>query len=364
MKFILAAALLLTLAVNAFANMANPVRPGDRLGEPSGELRKLHIEHEDLRIDLRPIAAANPAEISATYQIRNDSSERDVVLVFVGVNVEDGHYSILFDGAPVDFRAISEDSLPITWRGSQYDQGTDSAAGLRTRTNRFTNAIRFTLHVPSGPHRIQVRYAAAIEHSGKASAVFNWRCVYILAPARQWASFGSLHATVLLPDGWGADANTQPKMTAVGDSLVADWTSLPSDDLLVIKTAMPLGPLGQFAQVLASWLTFVLFSMLIAYYAVRLGKRNLRTKRSFIKNLAGAMLFAVATTIAFCIFYVFVPDAVLHLDAGVQTSPSFGYGAIMLILISPMMALFWLLMIGAIAWAQYRFGQKAIPAVE
>jgi hypothetical protein len=48
----------------------------------------------------------------------------------------------------------------------------------------------------------------------------------------------------------------------------------------------------------------------------------------------------------------------MHLDAGNQTSPSYGYGALMIVLVSPIIALFWLLLVGAIATVQYKLANK------
>jgi hypothetical protein len=67
MKIRLAFLALLILCSSVIrANMADPKRSGDRTSEPSGELRKLHIERENLTLDLRPAAEKNPAKIEAS----------------------------------------------------------------------------------------------------------------------------------------------------------------------------------------------------------------------------------------------------------------------------------------------------------
>src|SRR5215212_3901402 len=84
----LAAVLLCVPAATAWANMAAPPPPqtvhrGSRLGEPAGGLRDVFIEHETLRMDLRPLTDAKPAIVEAVYRVRNDGPARTLDLLFV-----------------------------------------------------------------------------------------------------------------------------------------------------------------------------------------------------------------------------------------------------------------------------------------
>ncbi|HEX8959863.1 MAG TPA: hypothetical protein VF770_08575, partial [Solirubrobacterales bacterium] len=71
----------------AFANMAPPWLPGDVVGEPRGGARSVAIEREALAIDLRPLAAGDPAQVTATYHVRNDGPAQDLSLLFVATGL-------------------------------------------------------------------------------------------------------------------------------------------------------------------------------------------------------------------------------------------------------------------------------------
>jgi hypothetical protein len=58
-----------------------------------------------------------------------------------------------------------------------------------------------------------------------------WQVAYVLAPARQWASFGDLSVRVQLPPGWRARA--VPDLTRSGDILEGQFSGLPADSLVM-----------------------------------------------------------------------------------------------------------------------------------
>jgi hypothetical protein len=64
-----------------------------------------------------------------------------------------------------------------------------------------------------------------------------WQVAYVLAPARQWESFGDLSVSVALPAGWRA--RSIPDLTRQGDSLRAHFVGLPAN-AMTISASYPL----------------------------------------------------------------------------------------------------------------------------
>lgn len=242
------------------ANMAVPqpeTRPGERVGEPLGDLKNLHIERETLLIDLRPLEDGRPALIEATYRVRNDGDARRLELVFVAAgllppegaggwvwrggkwiqdekaaqSVESGVW--LDEQRVGDVSAATGDAeLPKSWRAPATTPKLGSGIGELPYEVLNDGTLKFQLTLAPGQHSVRVRYAARpTAHSGTDSMAVYWQLGYVLAPARAWASFGGLDAKVLLPAKWRAV--TSPEMRREGDALVASWSEVPADALSV-----------------------------------------------------------------------------------------------------------------------------------
>src|SRR5206468_1311808 len=99
-------ALVLLLALplaTGWANMAAPpepytVRAGSAAGEAMGGLRDVFIEHETLRLDLRPLEDGRPARVDAAYRVRNDGAARALDLLFVANGLARGAATVTVDG--------------------------------------------------------------------------------------------------------------------------------------------------------------------------------------------------------------------------------------------------------------------------
>jgi hypothetical protein len=256
---VLALASLLALPGGARANMAArrpEARAGVEVREPFGLFKSVRIERESLLIDARPLKDLRPAVVEATYRVRNDGDERAVELVFVadGLSTEDGGGGWVWGnrGWARDPRA-----KPSTEAGVWLDN--QKVAGARTETgaalpDRFRppaetpslyeteqglpykteadGTITFRVTLAPGPHTFVVRYAARPSaFADTRSHEINWQLGYVLAPAREWESFGGLDAKVLLPEGWRGVS--EPFMKREGDALVNNWDALPADSLAI-----------------------------------------------------------------------------------------------------------------------------------
>jgi hypothetical protein len=257
--FALGGLLLLTAATVARANMAArqpESRPGDAPREPSGELKAMHIVRETLVIDLRPLKDRRPAVVEATYTVRNDGGARELELVFVAAAMQPGRAGaswvwrgrdwepdpqhaqgesggVWLDGQTV--AALSDanaEGLPQAWSPPDRTPGLEPRQGGLPYKVLSEGTLTFRVTLAPGEHTIRVRYEArpGAYADARSDAVY-WQLGYVLAPAREWASFGGLEAKVLLPAGWRAAAS--PEMRREGDALVAKWDAIPADALAI-----------------------------------------------------------------------------------------------------------------------------------
>jgi hypothetical protein len=82
----------------------------------------------------------------------------------------------------------------------------------------------------------------------------TWKFPYILAPAKEWRSFGRLEAQVLLPEGW--EAASEPSMGRKGDALLGSFEGVPAD-VLRLATRAPV-PAEYHRAVNLAWPLFAL----------------------------------------------------------------------------------------------------------
>jgi hypothetical protein len=221
------------LPANAAANMGDPSRPGDVLGEPAGALSELHVEHESLLIDLRPLEQGAPAMVEATYRIRNDGAPRTVDLLFVAA-AREGGASVSVDGQPVEV-GTGDGGIRASWSPPQTTPALDTSEPLRYVADEPGN-LRFALPLSPGQHDVIVRYGArAGSYSGSSSPARYWQLGYVLAPARDWPTFGTLDVVVQLPAGWLAAS--EPALERSGDELRGSFVGVPADTLAITTRA-------------------------------------------------------------------------------------------------------------------------------
>lgn len=226
--------------ISAWADMANPWQPGDAVGEPAGTVARIAITHEDLVFDLRPLADANPVQVHATYMVRNDAASTTELLVFLADHAltQQSSFSVTFDGASISATPTTLTQLPDAWKPPTSTPSTIDGVSIPYNTVPGT-AFRFTVVIPPGPHRLSVGYSLLSGRYAMPGQTIIWQVAYVLAPARQWASFGDLMVQAQLPAGWRARA--VPILTRRGDSLVGHFVGLPADGL-VMSASFPEDP--------------------------------------------------------------------------------------------------------------------------
>jgi hypothetical protein len=223
-----------------FADAAPPWQPGDAIGEPTGAVAHVAITHEDLAFDLRALADGNPAQVRATYQLRNDGAATSASLVFLADHALTGGstFAVMFDDAPVAARPTTLTQLPTAWMPPVSTPSLIEGNWIPYETKPGT-AFAFVAPIPPGLHRLSVAYSLVAGRYWAPSSALTWQVAYILAPARQWASFGDLSVRVQLPHGWRARA--VPDLTRNGDTLEGQFSGLPADGM-VMSASFPFDP--------------------------------------------------------------------------------------------------------------------------
>ncbi len=317
---LLVASLSSLITVKALANMANPVKAGSAVGEPSGDLKSLHIERETLELDLRPLAQGSAAIIEATYRVRNEGETRTLDLIFVANAMTAEGGGVWLDDQKVQSVSADASGLPESWQPPQTTPSIDMGEPL-SYVARREGVMRFTLSLTRGPHTIRVRYGAqATAHSTSRSPNVYWQLGYVLAPARQWASFGGLDAKVLLPEGWSAVSS--PAMKREGDSLVGTWNELPADAIGLTVQA-PTKSMAVYT-ILKALILLIGVGVCIAL-GWMLGGWLGRRQRTSAWALPLSLAAALAWGLAFFLSYVAMLDAVRK-QAGSQSAWTYGYG--------------------------------------
>jgi hypothetical protein len=341
-----AAATLLLLSIPraaAWANMAAPpepytVRAGSTLGEPAGGLREVVIEHETLRLDLRPLAKGKPVLVDAAYRVRNDGPARTVDLLFVANGLARGATSVTVDGRPVASTPGTAGALPPGWRAPAYTPAFDSAGATLPYAPRGEGTLSFRVQLPAGRHEIRVRYPAEATAYSVNELTPVWQLGYVLAPAREWGGFGGMEVRVEAPRGWRI--LSEPALRREGNALVGAWNRVPAD-ALAISAQKPEPASGPWYWL---WLLVTTAGLgTIGWLCWRLGASLGRRGKSAWRALPASVGLALAWTVLSSILYANVPALVQWQAgpfAGEYPLRSLRYGAtIALLLFIPLMLL-------------------------
>lgn len=293
----LAALLLVALAPGTvFANMANPYNAGDPVGEPSGELKNIAIEHEALKIDARPLASDAPALVSAIYDVRNDGAATNLDLQFVAAALSNGagsqrsQTSVRMDGHGVPATVGALAALPSSWKPPTTTPGL-AGHGVLSYRAYSDRAINFRVQVSPGKHQIQVQYPATASSASLDSPARYWQLGYVLSPAKNWASFGKLDVEVDLPAGWSGAA--EPALARQGDILRGTFGGVPADSLaLTFQAPVPAASTFDWTA-----LSFVIGLILAVVAGVVSGRWLGRHGRSAWWSLIPSAISAVGWTI-------------------------------------------------------------------
>jgi hypothetical protein len=318
------------------------LRAGTIAGEPGGGLRDVFIEHETLRLDLRPLEEGKPVPVEAAYRVRNDGPARALDLLFVADGLARGATSVTVDGRPVASRPGAAGALPPSWRPPATTPGFDSAGATLPYESRRQGTLSFRVQLPAGRHEIRVRYLAEATAYSVNELTPVWQLGYVLGPARDWGGFGGIEVRVEAPRGWRVE--TQPALKREGDALAGTWHRLPADALSIAAQKPP----PQAGPWYLLWAVLTLAGLAgIGWLGWRLGASLGRKGKSSWWALPPAAALSIGWTVASAVAYSTVPSLVkwqTGLYAGEYPLRAMSYGStILLLLLVPVMLLVGLL---------------------
>ncbi len=218
--------ILLLLQLPAWANMAAPWDEGDVAGEPSATLAEVELVREDLTFDFTPLAQSGPVRVTARYQVRNTGEPHQLELVFVAPGAK--NVTVLHQQNEIPFELAPLKEVPPGW------QPPDSAPSMDGQTRPVAyhsderlKGAHFEVPLVAGEQAIEVSYqvSAPVYHpSGQPYREHQF--AYILAPARQWKSFGELKLELKMPQGY--EYRTTPKLETNNT-----FDELPADAIVI-----------------------------------------------------------------------------------------------------------------------------------
>ena len=282
--------LLLAMVASAEANVGRRDFPGGPAGEPAG-LHAIAIEREELTFDLRPLAEGTPVRVTARYHLVNSGEAVTAPLVFVTGVSDFDNVRVTLDGNAVSSNPERlSDWLPASWAAPRTTPALDGGEALSYATEK-TSSVSFALTIPAGRHELVVTYAARPQMTrSRAGGTLLWQLGYVLAPARDWGSFGALDVSVQVPSGWRAAVS--PPLARGGDTLRAHFTALPADTLGISLQA-PTGALHDVLQIaLPLLLAIVVLGGIFAMYLIG------RASRTRLVAFAAAFAWAIAIAVA------------------------------------------------------------------
>jgi hypothetical protein len=240
---------------------------GDVNTEPWG-LKEVAIVHEQLTIDLRPLAALEPAYVEVAYDLSNAGASKRLDLLFVSGEAGVHDFEAHLGNEPVPARLLPREELrrhldrfPRDWAPPESAPGIDREKTYfaRKRWDRDTEPtpVEFSLELPPGLSTLRVRYRARPCGADEGYPTATWQFPYILAPAREWGDFGRLDVVVQVPDGW--QARSTPPLERDGATLRGSFTGLPAD-ILLLATRAP----APSEYYWAAWISAALFILTVS----------------------------------------------------------------------------------------------------
>ncbi|HVS47426.1 MAG TPA: hypothetical protein VHJ99_00810 [Candidatus Dormibacteraeota bacterium] len=260
------AAMVLT-ARPALADAAPPIVPGDPVGLPSGLVKDVFIEHEDLTMDLSGLndntsVDTARAAVLATYTLRNDGDAKNIDLVFVTASQDVSAVEVVLDQVPVVATVGPLGPVPASWMPPAGTPNLLGGPDLPYEVDRPAG-LTFRVFLIYGRHTLTTRYRALpTQYSGNAYGYepHFWQLAFVLSPARQWKGFGDLAITVRVPPGWPAAVH--PTLERSGDALTGHFDGVPAD-AIGVTTRMPTPP--DWTQ--AGWVVSVLVVVIVGVSA-------------------------------------------------------------------------------------------------
>jgi len=266
-------------------------------------IESLRVVHERLTIDLTH--SRSEPDIEAIYQLSNPSTE-DVSLELLFLAPGTNALSVLVNGTPVGVERASEMELPREWlpiqagidprTGEEYQLSDQGAAYAVT-------GWTFSASIPSGDtSTISARYRGSSGYDRARGDQIIHHLSYLLGPAQNWSSFGTLEVSATVPKGQILASKPPMQKMDEGDGVVrygAVFDGLPSSILTVSTVALPT-PWSPWIEYIGVGLPFIpgtLFGVLTGLLASRIRRWYLALAvggtAAFLVTMLGAASFSM-----------------------------------------------------------------------
>lgn len=307
--------------------MAKPWIQGDLVGEPLGSFKNLSILKEQLELNLQNLAKSSPGVVTATYTVRNSSKTPVTTeLLFVSFALNKG--SIYLNGKPITYKFVKNQPVPKDWKIPKKQ-----ISDLH-KTPQKIHGMKFQVTLPKGDHTIKVSYPVNDAEYHDSDKIYRERTVwYLLAPAKRWASFGTLHVKVTTPNKWKLTSNH--KLVQSKNIWSGTFQGIPSNHLIVTVHKKQSWILqGRWISILATLLG-ILFTAGFLWNHAHTNKTMARTGMERVAPFLGHLLLAMALAVGLALGSFWVENNAL--DAN-QVSRTWAYSnailRIMILLVS------------------------------
>lgn len=302
---------------------------GDRAVVPLG-LKGVAITRENLTIDLRPLASVQPVSVEATYHLHNAEPAKKPDLLFItGVSgVSD--FEVLLNDRRIENRQVPTEEgthrLPTNWDPPEYLPGleSDRTEGQTHLAPSAKIVLAFSIELLPGTSILRTRYRARATGTDEGYSTVTWLFPYILAPAREWASFGGLDVIVYLPETW--QAASKPTLEREDNVLRGSFAHEPADCLaLAIRAPVPSELDSRVRRYVILYLLALASGGLLCCWGGRMYRRYLPRKNTFhgrVKRFNSfergviALLFAISWAAMLVGVLLFAQNDLLKLLAG------------------------------------------------
>lgn len=333
---------------------AGPVETGGVLiGEPVG-FTAVRIEREELEIDFRSLNESLDVRVQATYHLFNPRSLEPLELAFAFGSKHHRDHEIKINGQRVEGKRadpdfnVSEHWFPPRTTPPLRDDETPLTFGAW----QGVNPLLFRAEIPEGISELEVTYVEPVKVLFARPAMFR-QFVYIFAPARNWAGFGDLKLSILLPEDW--EAATNLALDPGANSLRGTFNGLP-DDALAITLRPKVSPIYHWVE--RNRLVIMAMVMIVVSFVTwwRLRRAFLRKpatrkgepdETAFRRSLITGVWNSVFTglMIGGCFFLVtfgldlVIPMAPSELNLSANLGVSDGYASLLWLVASVMMTI-------------------------
>ncbi|MDN5202398.1 hypothetical protein QQ008_13510 [Fulvivirgaceae bacterium BMA10] len=301
-KFSITIILLLLVLVEAFSNgmFYSTAKSGVLITEPFAKAY-CNITHENLFIDLRPLANNGDAIIFAEYELYVEKPVDSLLFLFVAASIISDGIIIELDGNPLNIQIDRSGKLLSQLRETTVITPWGEPDGYGKKPEYFKEEYVFCKMdlIEKRQHKLTIKYNARTTETflyQNESKTVVQTLSYALYPAKHWKSFGGLDLEIRYPDGWELKTNLPLNLSK--ETINEFYTEIP-DDFLHIHIRFPENKASLYLNLYES--IFVIALLAICYMLI--GK--ILKKKSIWYRAFWLFLLALATTVGYMFLFLY-----------------------------------------------------------